>query len=106
MSCLSNAIFYEANTESETGKRLVAVAILNRTVKQDKSICSIIKQPSQSVFYKTGFNWSTRATHAESVEIVVDVLRKSVLGLQTSYGGITHFHALSVKPAFCYKQTV
>ena len=86
--------------ESDIGKKYVAVAILNRAVKQNKTVCSIIKQPYQFSFYKTGFNWNARATHEESVKIVIDILRKSMLGSQPNYAGITHFHAVGVSPSF------
>ena len=100
ISCLANTVFYEANVEPTEGKVLVAISVLNRAIRQNTSICSIVKQPSQYSFYKTGFNWNTRATHEKSVEVVLDILRKSMLGLQSSYGGITHFHAIGISPSW------
>jgi len=97
---MSSAVFYEANLESKLGRELVAISILNRAVKQNKRVCSILKERSQFSFYKAGFNWNTRATHEDSVKIVLDILRRSMLGLQSSYGGITHFHAVGVSPSW------
>lgn len=50
---MAQAIYAEARGESFDGKRAVAHVIMNRSKKQGKSPCAIVKQPGQFV-YKTG----------------------------------------------------
>lgn len=100
VACLASAVFYEANLESMLGKQLVAISILNRAVKRNKTICNVLKEPYQFSFYKAGFDWSRQALHKESLQIVLDILRKSMLGLQPTYSGITYFHAAGVSPSW------
>lgn len=100
VACLASAVFYEANLESMLGKQLVAISILNRAVKRNKTICVVLSEPHQFSFYKVGFDWSRQALHKESLQIVLDILRRSMLGLQPTYSGITYFHAVGVSPSW------
>lgn len=55
VSCLTQAVIYEATSEPKLGKRAIANVIKNRT-KSDifpKTVCAVIKQKSQFSFYPT-----------------------------------------------------
>jgi hypothetical protein len=49
--CLTDAIYYESRGEGTIGMTAVAYTVLNRTVARDRSICSVIHEPSQFSFY-------------------------------------------------------
>jgi spore germination cell wall hydrolase CwlJ-like protein len=49
--CMANVVYHEANSESVVGKRAVLDVVMNRARKYKKSVCDIIKQPSQFSWY-------------------------------------------------------
>lgn len=99
MACLSHAVFKEANTEPELGKRMVIASILNRAIKDDKSICSVIKEKNQFSFYKRGYNFD-KLTKTLTEKIVLDTLSLAMKGKLSSYEGITHFHTVTSSPGW------
>ena len=55
--CVAQAIWHEARGESELGQRAVGHVIINRSKKQKKPPCSIIRQPGQFSFkFKTRYS--------------------------------------------------
>lgn len=99
LACLSHSVFEESNMEPKQGQILVAVAILNRAVNENKHICSIVKAPHQFSFYKAGFNFNKR-TEGFSEKIVLDLFTKALQNKLPTYNGITHFHSKSVSPSW------
>lgn len=65
--CMAQAIYAEAGGESFDGKRAVAHVIINRSNKQGKPPCIIIRQPGQFVA-KTGHgkNWTESLRAAQN----------------------------------------
>ena len=106
LSCLTNTVFYESNLESKKDKELVAVVVLNRAVTNNKHVCDVVKRKAQFSFYKTGMNWNERATHEESLKIVLDILRRSMQNRQNTYNNVMFFHANTIKPSWNYKELV
>lgn len=52
IECIAEAIYFEARGENIIGQQAVGHIILNRSAKQGKPPCVIIKQPGQFVYKK------------------------------------------------------
>ena len=95
ITCLSQAVYYEARGESRQGQEAVAYVVLNRGGK----ICSTVYKGCQ-------FSWTCRVRTApygrawiEAQEVAQTVLRER----NDFTGGATHFHSVTVKPSWAYK---
>lgn len=51
MQCLSNVIWREARGESQRGQLSVALVVLNRATKRNKSVCEVMQEPKQFSWY-------------------------------------------------------
>ncbi|QFT78233.1 cell wall hydrolase [Erythrobacter sp. THAF29] len=107
LECLSQAIWYEAASESDAGQRAVAQVVLNRVAHPSwpGSVCGVVYQGSQR---KTGCQFtftcdgslSRRAGGASwrrAQKIASDALSGSVYA---PIGLATHYHTLWVNPAW------
>ena len=105
VDCLTKAIYYEAASESDTGKRAVAQVVLNRMRSPifPHTICGVVFQGSQQ---RTGCQFSftcdgslTRqpsiAAWASARRIALAALSGSI---ERSVGLSTHYHANYVVP--------
>lgn len=111
--CLSEAIFYEAGTQSQKGKEAVALVILNRTTHNNfpYSVCGVVSQRYRnqncqfSYFCKrrelpSGDNWQEskevafRALNGEFDEIAIDKMKN-----------VLYFHSDKVRPQFHQNRT-
>jgi spore germination cell wall hydrolase CwlJ-like protein len=95
LKCLTAAIFYEANIESEYGKIAVAHVIKNRTKSKyhPSGICNVILEPGQ-------FQW-TKKKEIEYVAEVSKLAHGVLVGkIPDNTKGSTHFHRKDLKPGW------
>lgn len=77
VQCIAQAVYAEAGGESFDGKRAVVHVIMNRSKKQGKEPCSIIKQPYQFKYRSgSGKQWqdSIRAAKEFGKDITAGAL--------------------------------
>lgn len=104
LKCLSDNIFYEANSESYEGKLAVATVTLNRVKTKGfpKTVCGVVKQRSKK---GCQFSWvcgqralMNKKLYASSRRVAIDVLvHKKRL---TSIGNALYFHGEGVSPSW------
>ena len=105
LQCLSQAIYYEAASESEAGQRAVAQVVLNRVTHTSwpSSVCGVVYQGSQR---KTGCQFTftcdgslrrkaSAGGMAKARRIASEALSGSVY---SPIGLATHYHTLWVNP--------
>lgn len=98
-ACMTEAIYREANEESEAGKRAVGTVILNRLKMKGfpKTVCGVIYQKGQ-------FSWTTLKLHKPDPTLYekARMIAVSVLSghHQTTIGNALYFHNLSVNPSW------
>jgi hypothetical protein len=103
--CLAQAIWYEAASESEAGKRAVAQVVLNRVAHPSwpNSVCGVVYQGSER---RTGCQFTFTcdgslarrpggASWARAQRIATEALSGSVYA---PVGHATHYHTLWVNP--------
>lgn len=104
LKCLTDNIFYEANSESYEGKLAVATVTLNRVKSRGfpKTVCGVVKQRSKK---GCQFSWvcgqralMNKKLYASSRRVAIDVLvHKKRL---TSIGNALYFHGEGVSPSW------
>lgn len=105
ITCLSQAISYEAGNEPEAGQEAVAQVILNRVrhPAYPNTVCGVVYQGSQR---KTGCQFTftcdgslNRGRSAESLSRARIVAGRVLAGQASALvGGATHYHANYVSP--------
>jgi Cell Wall Hydrolase len=105
MTCLSQAISYEAGNEPDAGQEAVAQVILNRVrhPAYPSTVCGVVYQGSQR---KTGCQFTftcdgslNRARSAQSMARARIVAERVLAGQASALvGGATHYHANYVSP--------
>jgi spore germination cell wall hydrolase CwlJ-like protein len=103
--CLAEAIYFEANGESEAGQRAVAAVILNRTAdpRYPKTICGVVYQGAQ----RSGCQFSFACDGVAQTPAGPGWNRARRIADQALAGafrdpthGATHFHATYVAPGW------
>ncbi|MES2754804.1 MAG: cell wall hydrolase, partial [Pseudomonadota bacterium] len=105
--CLTNAIYYEAASESDDGQRAVAQVVLNRVRHPafPASVCGVVFQGAERT---TGCQFSfacdgsmaripSRAGWARASRFAADALAGRVLA---AVGEATHYHTYAVTPSW------
>jgi hypothetical protein len=105
LTCLAQAISYEAGNETLAGQEAVAQVILNRLrhPAYPKSICGVVYQGSER---KTGCQFTftcdgslLRPRSAQSIAFATAVAERVLSGGTSAIvGGATHYHANYVSP--------
>jgi Cell Wall Hydrolase len=105
LTCLAQAISYEAGNESVVGQEAVAQVILNRLrhPAYPKSICGVVYQGSER---KTGCQFTftcdgslKRPRSAQSMAYATAIAERVLSGGTSAIvGGATHYHANYVSP--------
>ncbi|MFT4090441.1 MAG: cell wall hydrolase [Asticcacaulis sp.] len=110
LDCLTQAVYYEARGEGESGQRAVAQVILNRVrhPAYPKTICNVVYQGAER---RTGCQFSFtcsgvmgrrvesgawKRAHAVASAALNGYVAKSV-------GSSTHFHTLEVRPVWRHR---
>lgn len=110
LTCLTQAIYYEAASESDSGQRAVAQVVLNR-VKHPSwpgSVCGVVFQGSTR---RTGCQFSftcdgslARRPSRSAWDKARDVARAALGGYVHAPAGLaTHYHTLAVNPYWAPK---
>jgi len=106
MQCLTSAVYYEAATEPEAGKRAVAQVVVNRWASRafPKTICGVIHQGAPAPGCQFSFMCDGALGRKPSAEGWADaemVARAALNGyVETSVGAATHYHADYVVPVW------
>lgn len=109
--CLTQAIYYEAATESDAGKRAVAQVILNRMrhPAYPNSVCGVIYQGSSRPGCQFSFacDGSMRRVPVPALwRKSAEIARAALAGhVEASVGMATHYHANYVLPRWAPKLT-
>lgn len=109
LTCLSQAIYYEAAYEPLAGRRAVAQVVLNRMrhPAYPKSVCGVVYQGSER---RTGCQFSftcdgslLRSPAAAAWRAAQEVARAALSGhVEPSVGTATHYHADYVLPKWAF----
>ncbi|MEM1052544.1 MAG: cell wall hydrolase [Pseudomonadota bacterium] len=104
-SCLAQAIWYEAASESEAGQRAVAQVVLNRVAHPNwpGSVCGVVYQGSKR---RTGCQFTftcdgslRRTAGGRSWQRAQDIASEALSGsVYAPIGHATHYHTLWVTP--------
>ncbi len=105
--CLSEAVYYEARSESRTGQKAVSEVIINRVKSKHypNSVCGVVYQGAER---STGCQFSFACDGSSAIvpkgkawERSQDVATLTVVGGVASLtGGATHYHNLNVMPVW------
>jgi hypothetical protein len=107
LTCLAEAVYYEAGGEPLDGRRAVAQVVLNRVRHPlyPKSVCAVVFQGSTR---STGCQFTftcdgamRRAPDPAGWRDALEVAAQALDGfVESSVGASTHYHALTVRPAW------
>jgi len=97
ITCLAQALYFEAATESLKGMQAVASVVFNRAASPGypETLCEVVYQRGQ-------FSWTTnpqkrrRSPSVRYMQLAVDMIKNRGI-LQEQYP-VTHFHHVSVSP--------
>ncbi|WP_082126445.1 cell wall hydrolase [Aurantiacibacter marinus] len=103
--CMTQAIYYEAASESDAGQRAVAQVVLNRVAHSayPRNVCGVVYQGSERT---TGCQFSftcdgalSRRPSATGWARASRIARQSLAGIvYAPVGTATHYHTLAVNP--------
>ena len=109
LTCLTQAVYYEAANEPMQGRRAVAQVVLNRMrhPAYPKSVCGVVYQGSER---RTGCQFSftcdgslLRSPTSNAWREAQDVARAALSGeVEPSVGTATHYHADYVLPKWAF----
>ena len=98
IQCLGNIIWHEARGESQRGQRLVALVVLNRATKRNKSICEVMKEPKQFSWHAKHPNIVELSVMDKQIALAYDVYVAHKQGQHEDHTiGSTHFAAKHVR---------
>jgi spore germination cell wall hydrolase CwlJ-like protein len=109
LTCLTQAVYYEAGFEPEAGKRAVAQVVLNRMRHPafPKSVCGVVYQGSDRRVCQFSFTCDGslfRAPAPAAWSTAEAVARAALNGyIEPSVGYATHYHANYVSPYWAPK---
>lgn len=100
VSCLSQAVFFEAKSESYEGKLAVANVIRNRTENDlfPKSVCAVIAQKGQFSFFKKSNKVKIDVQNESVYKQVVDSINVAVAVLSGQERDNTHGAIAFINP--------
>ena len=75
---------------------------MNRAVRDGTTICNVVKKPYQYSSYSRVKSFN-KLTKGNTEKLVLDILARSMKGVQNNYGNITHFHSVSITPSWARK---
>lgn len=109
IQCLSTIIWHEARGESQRGQRLVALVVLNRATKRNKSVCEIMKEPRQFSWYAKHPDIVPLSVMDKQLALAYDIYAQYMNGQHEDHTkGATHFSGKHVRNKWTrvYKRTV
>ncbi len=105
LSCLTEALYYEARGEGASGQKAVAEVILNRVdhPRFPKSVCGVVNQSGQFSYHgRVSKRFSEKAAYQRAKHIAQAALAGAPRNLT---GGATYFHTGAVRPSWSRKFT-
>lgn len=106
VACLARAVYQEANTQGERGRRAVLAVIVNRAIDQQRHVCDIIQQPSQFSWVRNGTNVAKLTKSKEAEKFVLKVVAKTARVGYNSFRGVQYFYAHKQgKPSWANKMS-
>jgi len=105
LSCLAEALYYEARGEGSAGQKAVAEVILNRVdhPRFPKSVCGVVNQSGQFSYHgRVSKRFSEKAAYQRAKHIAKAALAGAPRNLT---GGATYFHTGGVRPSWSRKFT-
>jgi hypothetical protein len=106
LQCLTSAVYYEAATEPDAGKRGVAQVVINRWANRafPKTICGVVHQGAPAPGCQFSFMCDGSLARKPSLEAWRDaeaIARAALNGyVEPSVGAATHYHADYVVPVW------
>lgn len=113
LSCLANAIYYEAGNEPEEGQRAVAQVVLNRLrhAQWPNSVCGVVYEGTERTDLGCQFTFSCDGAMARSPERTrwmraFRIAGEALAGRSFAPAGLaTFYHTLAVRPAWSARLT-
>lgn len=103
LSCLTEALYYEARGEGVQGQKAVAEVILNRVdhPRFPKSVCGVVNQSGQFSYHgRVSKRFNERGAYQQAKTIA----RAALLGAPRNLtNGATYFHTGGVRPSWSRK---
>lgn len=100
IKCIAEAVYHEANAESEAGKIAVANVVVNRMNdgRYPKTACGVVYQGCQ-------FSWvCTKKRIINTYRLPLDIARKVYYrNIKDNTSGALFFHNKSVKPSWSFR---
>lgn len=103
VTCISQAIYYEAGNQNTLGKEAVAFVIFNRAQKYNMTPCEVIHKPKQFTFRIKKIKYWNQ--YIESFKVAQDLYWNLDTYTDPTKGAF-YFHAVYVHPRWEYKKTV
>jgi spore germination cell wall hydrolase CwlJ-like protein len=106
LDCLTQAVYYEARGEGQTGMQAVAQVVLNRVRHPafPKSVCAVVYQGAAEGACQFSFacdGSARRAVETEAWSRSRNVAARALAGyVMAEVGNATHFHTISVTPGW------
>lgn len=98
IQCLGNIVYFEARGESQRGQRLVALVVLNRATKRNKSVCDVMKEPKQFSWYAKHPDIVPLSVMDKQLALAYDTYTQYMLGQHEDHTkGATHFSGKHVR---------
>lgn len=98
--CLAQNIFFESAYEPMSGIEAVAAVVFNRMSSEDypRTVCGVVYQASQFSWTADYTKWR-RVPPQKYLDMAKTFLQNRAI-LRESYENITHFHHVSISPAW------
>ncbi len=105
LTCLTEALYFEARGEGTAGQKAVAEVILNRVdhPRFPKSVCGVVNQSGQFSYHgRVAKRFSEKGAYLRAKNVAMAALSGAPRDLT---GGATYFHTPAVRPSWSRKFT-
>lgn len=105
ISCLSEALYYEARGEGYQGMKAVAAVIHNRVLddRWEDTYCGVIEEPSQFSYLRGRPAGSLPMHESQPSKVAEEIAADIVVNAEEPLmGNALYFHATHVKPRWNY----
>lgn len=105
LTCLTEALYFEARGEGTNGQKAVAEVILNRVdhPRFPKSVCGVVNQSGQFSYHgRVAKRFSEKGAYLRAKSVAMAALSGAPRNLT---GGATYFHTPAVRPSWSRKFT-
>lgn len=106
--CVARTVYGEARGESDYGKRLVALTIINRSVKKGVSFCNIVNAPGQfagAEAYPSFYSIKNKKEYVNCLEISKATI-ENYTDASSDEKAIYYFHSRVDNPSWASPSTL